>query len=299
MTKTKAKNGKGGAADTHRQREVQRQTHTGITADTVRKHRTTAGRLVHARSRDDVIAHIKQMAAQRRWKATTVRTYVGSVIGVFRRADVYGLARIDLENDRIWRDFVRSCENEAMQADVDFPNPATRQTVAKVIKRAKAYGHTAAAAILAIMWATLARFSDVIRLRSRNVKIDEHCAFLFVEGKGVVQRRAPYTVHTTLNRWRSLVKSVWTKRQQETYLFPPSRHPQLRRQVRHALSSEGLELRSLRRGGAQKLADKGVDDDILMRFTGHTNARTLSRYLHWGWHSGSRQRQVNAAKYLW
>jgi hypothetical protein len=43
-----------------------------------------------------------------------------------------------------------------------------------------------------------------------------------------------------------------------------------------------LEQRSLRRGALQTMADKGVSEEVMLQFSGHTTVAMLRRYLDWG-----------------
>ena len=45
---------------------------------------------------------------------------------------------------------------------------------------------------------------------------------------------------------------------------------------------EGCKARSVRRGSLQAMAQAGVPLELLMRFSGHTQEKTLLRYLNWG-----------------
>ena len=61
-----------------------------------------------------------------------------------------------------------------------------------------------------------------------------------------------------------------------------------------------LEQKSMRRGSLQALAAQGVDARTLMHYSGHTQERTLNRYLNWGKESGEmRQRTTSVAHHLW
>ena len=53
-----------------------------------------------------------------------------------------------------------------------------------------------------------------------------------------------------------------------------------------------MEARSVRRGSLQTMALAGVPLETLILYSGHTNEKTLLRYLGWGHAAGARQRQM-------
>ena len=60
-----------------------------------------------------------------------------------------------------------------------------------------------------------------------------------------------------------------------------------------------LEQRSIRRGALQAMAENGVSEEMLMRFSGHTQVTTLRRYLNWNQkNSLVRATQISSAKHL-
>jgi hypothetical protein len=72
------------------------------------------------------------------------------------------------------------------------------------------------------------------------------------------------------------------------FLFPPAavHQPLMLAAIREAAPYDSL--RSMRRGALQTLATTPLQDqtlpsiETLLHFSGHTNARTLKRYLNWG-----------------
>ena len=83
--------------------------------------------------------------------------------------------------------------------------------------------------------------------------------------------------------------SAYLRRRQasDDLLFPatadvplPKRMPALLSAIRAA--DPELNLRAMRRGALQTMALAGVSAETLMTFSGHTNDKTLKRYLDWG-----------------
>lgn len=102
-----------------------------------------------------------------------------------------------------------------------------------------------------------------------------------VPGKGVLFR-GPYTVHTLLPvRQAKVAANLLAPLRSHQRLFPTP--TPTHKAVLAALRARNLtlEVRSLRRGALQTLA-LTTPEDLLLNFSGHTNVKTLRRYLGWG-----------------
>jgi hypothetical protein len=137
-------------------------------------------------------------------------------------------------------------------------------------------------------------------------KSEKELSITFRRGKGV-KARGPYTVHTLVGEWATLIKQ-WMPSHGPLW---PKAHTEYGRTVLGTKVKECLrrgddscdvllEQRSLRRGALQTMAAKGVAEDVLLHFSGHTNSQQLWRYLGWGQYRGDmRVRGVSAAAALW
>jgi hypothetical protein len=112
----------------------------------------------------------------------------------------------------------------------------------------------------------------------------------FRRGKGV-KARGPYTVHgpRLLHHFDELKRFV----AQSTGSLFTIKPAQMLETFR--LHDPTMEARSVRRGSLQAMAHNGVALDTLILFSGHTNEKTLLRYLGWGHSAGARQRLMAAA----
>ena len=88
------------------------------------------------------------------------------------------------------------------------------------------------------------------------------------------------------------MQRYWARR--EHWLFPKEMSTSdVLKQLRRV--DQQLECRSIRRGALQSMAVNGVAEDIIMMISGHTQRRTLHRYLAWGKDGLLCQRQMTEA----
>lgn len=128
-------------------------------------------------------------------------------------------------------------------------------------------------------------------------------AVTFRRGKGVIFR-GPYTVATKL--WPAAAAALRHTMAQAAsstaFLWRQEKHyHDIQQQLLQTLRSAdpALEQKSMRRGSLQHLAALGFDARTLMHFSGHTQERTLMRYLSWGAKSGElRGKTLAAAPHL-
>jgi hypothetical protein len=116
----------------------------------------------------------------------------------------------------------------------------------------------------------------------------------FRRGKGVLFR-GPYTVHTLLPAPQAkILRNLLASESPSARLFPAT--TTTHQAVLLALRARNplLEVRSLRRGALQSLA-LTTPEELLLNFSGHTNVRTLRRYLGWGRVVGRVAQETTAA----
>lgn len=137
------------------------------------------------------------------------------------------------------------------------------------------------------------RPSDVFQLRTANVTIaswdSEMIVIEVLEGK-VVKTIGPYSIGARLTHWAA--RSLWSIVQQapkgNVYLFSAANTEN----ERVALTREAhvylqeidpiLEVRSIRRGGLQRMAQAGVPLSQILLLSRHTTEAMLCRYLQNG-----------------
>lgn len=141
------------------------------------------------------------------------------------------------------------------------------------------------------LWLGCFRKQDTALLLSNAVSLDattQQLKFFVQEGKGVKARQGKYHVISHCPRvWMNEISTFLASKQtnrfaKPTRLFRPSLAKD--NSVLEALrlgDNKGLSLRSVRRGSIQAIADRGADEETLMRMTGHKSVHTLHRYLNW------------------
>ena len=142
-------------------------------------------------------------------------------------------------------------------------------------------------AFLMLLWLTCARKGDVAKLRSDSVTLHDTSGRLEVfvqEGKGVLSRKGKYHVvsHCPVP-WRAEIRAFLQQlRAPRSRLFRPELGSSNEVIQLLRTADPSLNCRSVRRGSLQTIASSGtVDEETLMRLSGHRNVQTLHRYLDW------------------
>ena len=139
---------------------------------------------------------------------------------------------------------------------------------------------------LQMCWLTSQRPGDVVHVRTSHVAMHgEKAVIRFVEGKNHAATE-PYSIHCVVpKRWRRQWLELLGRGKRYLFDVPTkSARTSLLRRVRTALRGTrdggSLELRSLRRGSLQTLAEHGASVAELLKFSRHQDAKTLRRYLN-------------------
>lgn len=138
---------------------------------------------------------------------------------------------------------------------------------------------------LQVCWLTSQRPGDVVHVRSEHVSLmEDHSVIRFAEGKNHAATDQ-YAIHCVVPTdwapgWRCLLA---IKRKFLFEVPTKSARFSLMRRVREALrrtkGGEKLEMKSLRRGSLQTMAENGCSVAELLKFSRHQDAKTLRRYL--------------------
>lgn len=213
--------------------------------------------------------------------------------GAFKILPLYftKTASVMLKDFPVWRMSLVTFGHRSKQELPNQPKAATWEQVRQAIAACK---NDAQAMALLIGWLTASRLGCVRQLSKGDVKWSaKHTLVRFAQGKGA-RIRGPYTVHAQpiptefQERWKNYVED------RQTALFP--RHvsgKSLKEALRHIDPS--LEQRSIRRGALQAMAACGVDEETLMRYSGHTQLSTLRRYLNWNAINAKVQKEMTEA----
>jgi len=221
----------------------------------------------------------------------TVASALSAVASALRHLPEYSTSRVSID---------------LMKDDVAFASAARRaQQLARVTKRfalAAAMTQAGYEAIcvaikdpvvrlfLQLGWAFAARMGDLRQVEGRDVEFEsatgdrQTLQATFRAGKGAAFW-GPFTVATVVTASIAKDLSLLIKQRGSMGpLFRPSEQQTLSKIVRE----HELDLRSIRRGRLQHLAQLGVTSEQLRLLSGHRRMDTLLRYLGWGrWSSDS------------
>ncbi|MGH2638384.1 MAG: site-specific integrase, partial [Rhabdochlamydiaceae bacterium] len=232
-------------------------------------------------------------------KRTTARTYLGQLLGTLSAYDVYGLPSYcrKIYQSTATKTAIKMLDLASAQTPVAFPKALDTPAAKNIILTAKYREHYQEMTVLAIAWATASRIGDTLRLRKENIAIEGPLLRVkFVEGKSVATQRQPYTVVSSVGPFRAdIVRMVRGK--------GPivSNAKKSKTIIKSILQQYGFnDLRGIRRGALQQMAQSGTDIETLRRFSNHRNQRTLLRYLDFGWHWRQNDKAaLKAASALW
>lgn len=236
-----------------------------------------------------IVEYINIERRQRRWQWSTTLTRMAAIQGALRLLPLYARHHhpIDLRNDPTWTQAMRTVRRETQCETAFQPRAASPSDIRLAVER-ESNLQTQCALIVA--WITAARGGCTLQLRHENITIDGNQAIIqFRRGKSVIAR-GPYTVHTTIPPWAITTLTAFVTRRRRGLLFPKTTGEQLKLALRRV--HPALEQRSIRRGSLQAMSRGGTSDEDLLLYSGHTNLRTLRRYLDWGRASGDLKRRM-------
>ena len=280
-------------------------TASGISASQRKRHVKWLVAIRKCKAWREVADVVEKQRLACRWRWSTTRTVLGTIMGAVPRAPMYRV-RCRLPKDRgpAFKDYVRSVENGVMRevSSLNQATPATPEVILKIVRECFRLGRIELAVYLILMWSCAARPEDTLKLQPPNVEVQPNgrCRARWVEGKGVVMRRQPYTVHTVIPA--EFVSRV------RAYMFDKHHLPRLfsdvslKKQLMKLLKAidPQFTLYSIRRGAAITLATSGTPVATIMLFTGHASAAMCLRYLSWGWFEGHASAEcARAAQNLW
>lgn len=228
-----------------------------------------------------IITFLDAERSTRHWRCSTVLKMLCTAQGALNLLPAYVQSpALQLATCPIWRQAMRAAQIAARQELPHQPKPATWTQVCQTLDSEPSLPVFAA---ILLSWITCARTGCVLQLAAEDVRIaDDHTLSIrFRRGKGV-RARGPYTVHTLEIPPQYLQRlQRWLTQRRQSLFNKACTGEQLKNSLRR--TDPQLEQRSLRRGSIQTLArSPGITDETLMLFSGHTQVRTLRRYLGWG-----------------
>ncbi len=244
--------------------------------------------LAHAPLVTALIEHINRHRRARRWQWSTTLTKMAATQGALRLLPLYSNSpSIDLRDNPMWLQAMRTARRETQCEIGHQPKALSVEDMKQAV--AKEANHNIRAALITA-WLTAARGGCTLQLRRENLDLqDNRLAVQFRKGKSVIAR-GPYTVHTTVPDWAAPMFTTWLAAKRKGLLFPKVTGEELKNALRRVHRS--YEQRSIRRGSLQAMSLAGCSDEDLLLYSGHTNLKTLRRYLDWGMRSGDMQRRM-------
>ena len=231
-----------------------------------------------------------------RWSWVTMENKIGQVSSALARLPQYtegALPAMQLTHDHEWRDASRHIRRLSKRA---MPTGLPSVTEAEIVRMIETSNDPQIKAALILIWACVARSGDVSQLMTADVSVGQvrnpqrgrraPLEVFFKRGK-VIGKIDPYTIHTAIpETWAAWLKKFLDDTKTE-YLFQmPSKAARqrfldrIRAHVRTV--APRCDLRALRRGSAQNLAEKGIALSTIMLFTRHADVCMLRRYLRFG-----------------
>ena len=235
-----------------------------------------------------IIESINAKRREKRWQWSTTLTRMAATQGALRLLPLYsGHETIDLRDNPMWAQAMRTARRET-QCEVGYqPKAITAEDLRAAVAKEPSQNVRMA---LVMAWATAARGGCTLQLRLSNVELSgSNLQVQFRHGKSVIAR-GPYTVHTAIPQWALGEFRMWLGKKRQGLLFQGVTGEQLKLALRRV--DKLYEQRSIRRGSLQAMSLRGCSDEDLLLYSGHTNLKTLRRYLDWGKKSGDLQRRM-------
>ncbi len=243
-----------------------------------------------------ILEVLEQERVRQRWSWVTMENKTGQVSSALARLPQYtegALPAMQLTHDHEWRDASRHIRRLSKRA---MPTGLPSVTEAEIVRMIESSKDPQIKAALIIIWACVARSGDVSQLMTAGVTVAQvinpqrggrtRLSVFFQRGK-VIGKVDPYHVHSAIpETWAAWLQKFLDDTKTE-YLFQmPSKAARQRfldRLRAHVRTVAPLcDLRALRRGSAQNLAEKGIALSTIMLFTRHADVSMLRRYLRFG-----------------
>lgn len=178
----------------------------------------------------------------------------------------------------------------ATQYPVAFPLPLTAAMMLELRHRF-IQDHPLVTTMIGLAWTQGQRLGDVAQVAVADVTATKkYCQITIRRGKTVTICQ-PYTLFVPLGRFPAQELLILaTEASREGRLFLTSRNNETTERDAFAHSAatllslidDRLELRSVRRGGLQHMANAGYPMETLLLFSKHRDQSMLLRYLNWG-----------------
>ena len=277
----------------------------GITEESRREHQRLLIMVSRAPAEMDswpisrmVLEVLERERKRQNWRWVTVENKSGQMAAAMSRLPQYtrgGIPPIMLSHDHEWRDASRHIRRLSRRTMRTALPSVTEAEIVKMIETAK---DPEIKAILMLIWACAGRSGDVSQLKTAGITLGAkvknpqrgrrtNLSLFFEKGK-VIGKIDPYHVHTAIpEMWAEWMQGFLEEKKASVYLFQmPSKAARQRflDRVRDHVRTVAprCDLRALRRGSAQNMAEKGLALTTILQFTKHTDISMLRRYLRFG-----------------
>ncbi|MBS1986799.1 hypothetical protein JST99_02615, partial [Candidatus Dependentiae bacterium] len=226
---------------------------------------------------------IEEQRKSRKWTWATTLRFMLTVQGALALLPIYRPTThsIKMQADVRFSQMTAAAARAAKAEKPRIPNPMTKPLFLATLQATQ---NSIERVALIITWVTAARIGCVLQLDTRDITItrDRTLSVTFYRGKAA-QVRGPYTVHTAPLPIEWLKEIVTVMKVFPTRIFITLTTKSMLKVFRSV--DKTMEAKSLRRGALQCLASN-FPLPMVLHFSGHTNERTLLRYLNWGASAG-------------
>ena len=253
---------------------------------------------------------LEQERVRKEWCWATVENKTGMVAAALSRLRQYSSATLEpvlLRFDPEWVDAGRHIRRLARQTSPTGLPAVQQADIVRAITEAR---NPEVRAMLILAWATVGRCGDVSQVKTSGVTFGtttkgRTALSVFFERGKVIGKLDPYHVHTAVPlQWAEWLRD-WCGTVKTVFLFQrPSRamRSKFLTEVRDHLRTINprYDLRAVRRGSAQTMAESGVPLSTILTFTKHADVKMLRRYLRFGKTKSEETRKgTAAASALW
>jgi len=245
-----------------------------------------------------LVMALERLRVRHAWTWSTTSTMAGTLSSFMARLDVYTNARpFAVGQMGTWREFMRRITKQTHLEKPYQGPPASVDDIEIAVERLKKKREFGAAFLLIIAWAHAARVANVVTLQRANFK-DQGGTILWDRAK-TTATRGPYSTYSVYGRFTNFVnKHLALHPLPNSSLCTTADAAVMKKALKEVLPN--CDLRSLRRGALQTLSNSGRDAEDLLLFSGHTNTKSLLRYLGFGAKfQAAKMRGTAAAAALW
>ena len=250
---------------------------------------------------EHVIEVIENLRGIRTWQASTTLTNANALCSALERTEEYRVyvPPLRLADDPLWRDAVRFWAKLERQERNAVPPSVTKEQMISIIEGAA----TIEERIFYILtWSHCARPGNVLSLRSGDLTVTAcETTIHWAEAK-TTAARGPYTTNSNFPaKFKKDIQEWIRTRPLNQQLFVTRKNllmANLRAAIRKVVPN--ADVRAVRRGSLQQLAQQGTPTETLLLFSGHLRVQTLMRYLgHGRAHAANKKAATEAANLLW